>query len=152
MANDATPTPAGNLPTPEQVVTLAGKTFSVAPLSFEGWHDFARWAAERYSKAVWQHLGELEKHLPAKAIEGIVDRTLARAVTMSPTDPVVQAATRQLEGAAYLLWLATRQTQPELSAEEIGDLLAKDGELRPADAASDAAAAPAVSMTATKGK
>lgn len=100
-------------------VELGGKNYRLTPLRDRDWGEFEKWLQDRHYAAARRNL----QGLNAEAQRDLMRHAHDRATAIVFTDNESAKMMGTYEGACFITYLSLRHEHPEITEDEVADLL-----------------------------
>lgn len=101
---------------------LNGKTYILSPLTLSDFKELERFLQDDALDSVMPQIERLAKSAP-EAAKHLLDKAHAESLSRKIGTTVFSLAAQSINGGTYMLWLALRKKQPELSREACIEML-----------------------------
>ncbi len=104
-------------------ITIGGKTYRMSPIGPRELGEFELWLQQApFEKAVRQ-IETLGNHCDAVTKAAIIASASKESDELTFQSEKAKAYMLSIQGLAYLLWISMRQAHPDMTREEVIDLL-----------------------------
>ena len=108
-------------------LTLDGSTYRMRPLSIDDFAEFEAWVDDVAIRQASRNLDGLSTELQIALLERAQDEARKMAMQDSETrQDRMSAQMASMGGICYLVWLSIRREHPDLSVDDISQLLTID--------------------------
>jgi hypothetical protein len=106
-------------PAEPPLITLKGRTFQLHQWNSQDHREFELWMRQRYIAAA----RDMAQGLPEASRMELYQYAVDRAAQIGPFSADAASVMASIEGAAKALWFSVRKEHPDMTEEEVAELL-----------------------------
>ena len=103
-------------------VTIDSKQYLFTPFSRRDFGMFENWVQGRYIEVYTANL----KKAPEELQRGLLEQAYANAATLTIASPEATKLMISMDGAIQLAWISLRHEHPDITIDEVSDLMFDD--------------------------
>jgi hypothetical protein len=126
----------------ESKVFAKGQYWTVGRFEVDEWEELLKWAAPRILNPLEDLRAIVDKLPPEVALQLIRETLDKRPVAVTIDNPAVHFLIESKEGKVHLFWLLLRKHHPDITKQQVFDILLEVGEIVQAQALEQAAGKP----------
>lgn len=112
-------------------ITLGGKSYRITPFNFKSLGEFLRWVQDAHLESAKRFASVLEGESKNEYLRNAVKQVEELSV-FNDEDPILRRYLMSPEGVNRLVYLALRPNHPDITLDEVSDILSDQDQLQAA--------------------